>query len=160
MKNARHHTPETREKISLGNLGKKMNEESRLKMSLAHKGKHYAGSFKAGQIPWNKGKHHTPETCLKISVVKGGRNVVFGHGYIQVYRPDLFDANSWGYVGEHRLIMENKLGRKLRHGEIVHHIDFDKINNNPNNLSIFNSHSEHKEYHRHINKLFEHWLGG
>lgn len=40
----------------------------------------------------------------------------------------------WKYV--HRAIMETKLGRPLIKGEIVHHLDGDKQNNNPDNLIL------------------------
>jgi len=38
----------------------------------------------------------------------------------------------------HREVMEQKLGRKLRPGELVHHEDENKLNNNPNNLKLTN----------------------
>lgn len=51
----------------------------------------------------------------------------------------------------HRIIAENKLGRKLLKGEIVHHIDGNKKNNHPDNLEVMtqNEHcSKHfLEYH-------------
>ena len=43
-------------------------------------------------------------------------------------------AGSWAY--EHMLIMEQKLGRRLQPGELVHHEDEDKANNDPNNLEL------------------------
>lgn len=48
---------------------------------------------------------------------------------------------------EHRLVMEKKLGRELLSSEIVHHIDGDKLNNDPDNLIITNR-SEHIDEHR------------
>jgi hypothetical protein len=40
------------------------------------------------------------------------------------------------YRLEHRLIMEEHLGRKLEPGEQVHHVDGDKLNNSIENLDI------------------------
>ncbi|MEB1809042.1 MAG: HNH endonuclease [Bacillaceae bacterium] len=48
----------------------------------------------------------------------------------------------------HRWVAELKLGRKLKPGEVVHHIDLDKRNNNPSNLMVFPSHKEHLEWHK------------
>ncbi|KKN31726.1 hypothetical protein LCGC14_0821110 [marine sediment metagenome] len=46
------------------------------------------------------------------------------------------------YVAEHRYVMEQMLGRKLRKGEMVHHKDGNKTNNAPQNLEVWmNTHS-------------------
>ena len=37
---------------------------------------------------------------------------------------------------EHRMITEFYQGRKIRRGEVVHHIDYDSLNNRPDNLEI------------------------
>jgi hypothetical protein len=44
---------------------------------------------------------------------------------------------------EHRLIMEQKLGRYLMANEVVHHIDELKLHNHPMNLSLFPENGEH-----------------
>lgn len=51
---------------------------------------------------------------------------------------------------EHRLVLENKIGRKLLPGEQVHHIDEDKTNNHPDNLEALTP-QEHKVKHRAAN---------
>ena len=48
---------------------------------------------------------------------------------------------------EHRVVAEQMLGRELRPGEVVHHIDGNKRNNDPSNLHVFASQSEHASYH-------------
>lgn len=55
--------------------------------------------------------------------------------------------NMGEYVYAHILAAEQKLGRPLNDGETVHHIDFDGWNNNPDNLMIFLSNSDHIRYH-------------
>ena len=48
---------------------------------------------------------------------------------------------------EHRVIAEQILGRPLRAGEVVHHVDGNKRNNDPGNLIVFDSQSEHMRWH-------------
>lgn len=44
---------------------------------------------------------------------------------------------------EHRAAAEAMLGRPLRPGEVVHHRDGDKLNNDPMNLEVLPSQAEH-----------------
>lgn len=60
--------------------------------------------------------------------------------------------NATGYVkiGKrhgHRVVAEAVLGRRLRKGEVVHHIDHDKTNNHPSNLAVMPSDSVHARCH-------------
>jgi len=54
--------------------------------------------------------------------------------YLRVYIPNHPKADIAGFVGKHILVMEEKLERPLRKGELVHHKDFHKPNNEPENL--------------------------
>lgn len=47
---------------------------------------------------------------------------------------------------EHRVVAEEKLGRPLAAGEIVHHIDGDPHNNHPDNLQVMTQ-SDHIRTH-------------
>lgn len=59
------------------------------------------------------------------------------------------------YLGRHlhRRVAEEKIGRPLLRGEIVHHIDEDKHNNHPDNLEILFDQSCHIRAH-HKNGTF------
>ena len=48
---------------------------------------------------------------------------------------------------EHRAVAARMLGRALRKGEVVHHVDGDKRNNAPENLRVFSSQAEHAAWH-------------
>lgn len=48
---------------------------------------------------------------------------------------------------EHRAAAERMLGRRLRPGEVVHHINGDKRDNRLENLQVFSSQAEHARWH-------------
>lgn len=78
---------------------------------------------------------------------KGGK-VVASNGYVLIrvgIEHHLADVR--GYAYEHRLVAEQKIGRKLQKGEIVHHIDHNKQNNHPDNLEVLTV-AEHRYEHR------------
>jgi hypothetical protein len=63
-----------------------------------------------------------------------------------------------GRVHEHRVVMENKIGRILLESEIVHHIDCDAHNNDPSNLALCDSGSSHMLAHGSLNKCVKELL--
>jgi hypothetical protein len=68
---------------------------------------------------------------------KGGRRVE--GGYVLIYQPDHPKSKTNGYVREHVLVMENKIGRSLVRQENVHHINGDKQDNRPVNLELWST---------------------
>ena len=73
-------------------------------------------------------------------------------GYKYILKPDHPHATKKGYVAEHRLVAEKKLGRYLEKYEDVHHINFKKIDNSPENLSVLTS-SEHSKLHARLKPI-------
>lgn len=57
-------------------------------------------------------------------------------GYVLRYVPDHPDANSRGYVKEHRLVIEKHLGFILPKGFVVHHLNGIKDDNRIENLAV------------------------
>lgn len=76
---------------------------------------------------------------------KGGRGVK--SGYWTVYIKEHPRKLNIGRVFEHILVAEKKYGRFIKKGEPIHHIDFDRLNNNPDNLYLCKNHKEHMDLH-------------
>ncbi len=75
----RHHTEETRAKLSASNSGEKhvnwgkhLSPETRAKISAANRGEKNAKYGKTGPLSIRYGKHHTPEAKLKNSIAHSG----------------------------------------------------------------------------------------
>lgn len=78
---------------------------------------------------------------------RGGRSVA-SNGYVLVrVGKGHHLADVRGYAYEHRLVAEQKLGRRLLPGEIPHHIDGNKQNNDPSNIEVLPSHHHHRHEH-------------
>ncbi len=131
-------TTEHKSKISVSNKGKrigfKFSEESKRKMSLAHKG------ISCGIKNPFFGKHHTEETKEKNRQFhfNGKSRILKKNGYIYVFMPK-HPLSTYGRIPEQVFIGEKVLGRQLKRGEIVHHINGVKTDNRKENLLICSS---------------------
>ena len=67
-------------------------------------------------------------------------------GYVLRYVPEHPNASKTGHVMEHRLIMEEYLGRYLDKNTDVHHINGIKTDNRIENLAVM-THAEHTILH-------------
>src|SRR5438067_2281108 len=76
----------------------------------------------------------------------GGHTVIYG-GYIFELCPDHPKANPFGFVPQHRLVVERQRGIYLLPSEHVHHDDEVKTNNDPGNLVVL-TRSAHMRLHR------------
>jgi hypothetical protein len=79
---------------------------------------------------------------------RGGRSLA-SNGYILVrVGTDHHLADVRGYAYEHRLVAEEKIGRRLNPGEQVHHFNGNKRDNRPDNIEVVPSRSHHALRHR------------
>jgi hypothetical protein len=71
---------------------------------------------------------------------------ISNNGYRLLYRPEHHRADQRGYVLEHIWVWENAHGEQVEAGDCVHHINGDKLDNNPSNLQKM-SHRQHTILH-------------
>ena len=57
----------------------------------------------------------------------------------------------------HRHVVEMKLSRKLRSGEVVHHKNRNKLDNRRENLWVFNSQTKHHKIHKQDERKSGQW---
>jgi hypothetical protein len=120
----KHHTEETKQKMSISGKGRKVSKETRKKLSDAHKGK----------TPIWAGKHHTEETKKKISIANKGKecgelapNWKGGISF-EPYCPK-FNKNLKERVRaffEYRCIICGKHEDECNRKHSVHHVNYDK----------------------------------
>lgn len=96
----------------------------------------------------SRGRVTSKETLVKLSREnshrwKGGK-AISSHGYILIYKPEDIE----GYIYEHRLKMEQYLGRPLTKDEEVHHINGNRKDNRIENLRLLNKLQHLKEHPR------------
>ena len=62
------------------------------------------------------------------------------------------NSNVDGYIGEHRYIAEQAMGKYLEIGEQVHHINVDKSDNRVENLAVLTK-DEHSRVHKYMERV-------
>lgn len=130
------HSKKTKKKMSIIVKQHWQNPEYRKHMSEIHKGQHGY---------WTNKKR--PEMTAENSPSwKGGRRK-HAKGYIWVYKPNHPFCDSHKCVFEHRLIMEQMLGRYLTKKEVVHHINKITNDNRIKNLMLIANTAEHTKMH-------------
>lgn len=83
-----------------------------------------------------------------------GSKRISSQGYIEIkVKKGHHLAHSLVWAFEHRIIAEQKIGRKLTTEEQVHHINEDRTDNRPENLKVVIGNKGHKVYHRKRNDL-------
>ncbi len=106
------------------------------------------GIAKRGRPSWNSGKTFEPK--------KVGTTYIDYHGYRQIWLgkdESVKYGRKDGYVIEHRKVVQDIIGRPLKKGEIIHHIDGDKLNNVPENLYLCSSVYDHRDIHINLEKV-------
>lgn len=86
---------------------------------------------------------------------RGGRRID-KDGYVLIWKKEHPNPDYHGYVREHRLVIEQSIGRYLEPEEVVHHKDGNKQNNKIENLEIYENGSEHQKHHYPTNKYLKH----
>jgi len=92
--------------------------------------------------------------CWKKVAAKGADNprwkggVSYNLGYRSILTPDHPFADKHGYVREHRLVVEKRLGRYLRPDEVIHHINRVSLDNRDGNLLVTTSSNHARKFHR------------
>lgn len=97
-----------------------------------------------------------PTNCPECGGKKDKRAKTCRSCVVRASDPDKWYMSKNGYkskrikgklIYQHRLVMQEHLGRELLDTEVVHHINHDPSDNRIENLELIVSHSEHMKQH-------------
>lgn len=112
------------------------------------------------------------ERTALIDYVSGPRHPNYSNGkttlesrntyrgvHIPVKDRHLHRCTKRGECPEHVFVFEGYLGRRLAPEEVVHHVNYDKLDNRIENLILFPSNEAHRAYHVYIEKVGAFFIG-
>jgi hypothetical protein len=103
--------------------------------------------FQCGVI--RHGKKHSDATRAKLSVAMLRRRASGYTGPSSPKSKERLSGRGYYSIGRkrtHQIVAESIIGRPLQNNEVVHHIDSNKLNNDPSNLVVM-TRSEHNGLH-------------
>jgi hypothetical protein len=142
-------SPETRAKISATSRGRSLSTETRTKIGLALRGHHLGHVLSAeSRIRISnalRGRPVSAETRAKIGAAVWRGGTKSGYEYIHVGKFVVF---------QHRLVMANCLGQRLKAGTHVHHVNKNRKDNRTENLALCSDSSAHRWCHSEEARIF------
>lgn len=95
-----------------------------------------------GAVFWVPSSHLARIYCSQKCFRKDRKRKPFtiSNGYV-------FLRMNGQYINRAKMVMEQQLGRSLKPGEVVHHVNGDKQDDRPENLQLFANRSEHVRFH-------------
>lgn len=110
--------------------------------------KHYCSNCKSA-IGYSSSQKKKQNTQTNI-----GHKLTTKHGYVEVCvgHNSNYSGVKGGYIREHVKVMQDHLGRQLVTGEVVHHIDGNKSNNDISNLDLCTV-DEHNNAHAKLEQI-------
>lgn len=94
-----------------------------------------------------KYKDKTYEVATREPKHKDAKGWHKSQGYVKRLVTEHPFVDSRGYVMEHRLVLEEKMGEFLPKKVVVHHIDNNRENNEETNLKVLNDQKSHAKIH-------------